>query len=156
MGNDSIASIKSNKVLLSAFGPKFCRLLQDEIIRLNYPFEVVQAIHDFSLSGACNFNSIHAKALLMAANDFNIIGIKVQAGLHLVEPINIANAHEMYNLSLELCVHTRSNTKQFILENFEELGQNDDFLKNCKTDWMSEFIKEDTLNACEEMSSKSF
>ena len=150
MGNDSPAEINSSNVLLSALGPEFQGLLHDTIIQLDYPLEVVQGIHDFSLSGVCNFNLIHLQDLMLAANEFNIIGIKVQAGLHLAASISIGNAHDMFSLSEDLCAHARSKAKEFILDNFEELGQNDDFIKNCKPVWMSEFIKEDTLNASEE------
>ena len=148
MGNDSTAELKSSKVLLAALGPKFKRLLNDTMVKLDFPFEVVQVIHDFSLSGVCNLTNL--QAILLAANELNIIGIKVQAGLHLVAATNIENALEMLNLSEELCAHTRRKVKEFILNNFEELGDNHDFIRNCKPAWMSDFIKEDTLNTSEE------
>ena len=115
MGNDSTSEIQTSKMLLAGLGPKFERLLKDAIIRLNYPFEVVQAIHDFSLSGECNFKLINLQALLLAAKEFNIIGIKAQAGQYLAAATNIWNVLEMYNLSKDLCVHTRSKIKEFIL-----------------------------------------
>ena len=152
MGNDSPSKIHTSKVLMAGLGPKFCQLLQHSNIQLDYPLEVVQAIHDFTLSGVCNFTLINLRALLLAAKEFNIIGIRSQAAQYLVTSTNICNAHEFYHLSMEqlLCTHTRNKIKQFILENFEELGKNDDFLQTCKPTWMKEFIKDETLNASEE------
>ena len=152
MGNDSPSKIQSSKLLLAGLGPKFRQMLQHSNIQLDYPLEVVQTIQDFTQSGVCNFNLINLRALLLAAKEFNIIGIRTQATHYLVASTNICNAHESYQLSMEklLCTHTRNKIKQFILENFEELGQKEDFLQNCKSIWMKEFIKDETLNASEE------
>ena len=151
MGTDGFSQIPTSKVLLSRLGPKFDQLLQQKIIKLDYPFEVIQAIHNFTLSGVCNFNSINLRSLLSFAKQFNIIGIKAQAGSYLVEATNIGNVLQMYQISQDLlCAHTTRKTKEFILENFEELGENENFLNCCNPLWMSEFIKDETLNASEE------
>ena len=151
MGNDNPSEIHTSKVLLNGLGPKFRKLLQDATIKLDHPFGIVQAIHDFTLSGVCKFGEINMRGLLMAAKEFNIIGIRAQGGHYLVASTNLQNAHEMYPVALELlCPHTSQKIKELILENFEELGQNEDFLQNCKPAWMKDFIKDEYLNASEE------
>ena len=150
MGNDSPSKIETSKILLAGLGPKFEELLQASVVKLDYPFEAVQAIHDFTLSGFCNFDSTNLRSLVSAASEFNIVGIKAQAGPYLVASVNIGNVHELYQLSELLCIHTTQKTREFILDHFEELGRNENFLKICKPNWMRSFIKEDTLNSSEE------
>ena len=150
MGNDSPSEIHTSKILLLGLGPKFRKMLQDATIKLDFPLDIVQAIHDYTLTGVCRFDLINLRGLLMAAKELNIIGIKAQAGHYLVSSTNTDNVHDLYHLSLELlCPHTSQKTKEFILENFEELGQNEDFLQNCKPTWMRDFIKDENLNASE-------
>ena len=151
MGNDSPSEIHTSKILLSGLGPKFEQLLDQTTVKLDYPTEVVQAIHDFTLSGVCNFDSVNLRSLLSAAKEFNIIGIKAQAGQYLIAATHNRNVQELYKLSQELlCTHTTRRIKEFILEHFEELGQNEHFLKLCNPIWMKAFIKDETLNASEE------
>ena len=49
-----------------------------------------------------------------------------------------------------LCAHVAGKTNEFVLENFEEMGQNDNFLKNCSPIWMQDLIKDETMNVNEE------
>ena len=150
MGNDSPSEIHTSKILLYGLGPKFRKMLQDATIKLDYPLHIVQAIHDYTLTGVCKFDLINLRGLLMAAKEFNIIGIRAQGGHYLVASTHTDNVHDLYHLSLELlCPHTSHKTKDFILEKFEELGQKDDFLQNCKPTWMRDFIKDENLNASE-------
>ena len=151
MSNDSNSEILTSRILLAALGPKFVPQLERKKIQLPYPLEVVKAIHHFTLTGVCKFDLMNLQGLLLAAKKFDIIGIKVQAAKYLVESLQISNALEHYHLSLQfLCTHTKNQTMEFILENFEELGQNEEFLKSCKPIWMRKFIEEETLNASEE------
>ena len=152
MGTDGSSEIPTSKVLLSGLGPKFDQLLHQKIILLDFPFEVIQAIHKFTLFGECNIDSIHMlRSLLSVADQFSIIGIKAQAAQYLVKATNIGNVLQMYQISQDLlCTHITRKTKEFILENFEELGQNENFLNLCNPFWMSEFIQDETLNASEE------
>ena len=150
MGNDSPSEIHTSKILLYGLGPKCRKMLQDAPIKLDYPLHIVQAIHDYTLTGVCKFDLINLRGLLMAAKEFNIIGIRAQGGHYLVASTHTDNVHDLYHLSLELlCPHTSHKTKDFILEKFEELGQKDDFLQNCKPTWMRDFIKDENLNASE-------
>ena len=151
LGNDSLNEIKSSKVILAGLGKKFEKLLQHSTVKLDYRCDVVQAIHNFALDGVCNFNSVDFTSLLTAAKELNIIGIKTQAVQHVLTTLSIANALEWHQLSIKLfCVHTQGKTKEFLLNNFEDVGQNENFLKACKPSWMIELIKDENLNATEE------
>ena len=151
MGNDSSSKIQTSKVLLAQLGQDVEQLLKHSEVKLNYPFSVVKTIHKFTLTGECIFEPTNLESLLTAAKEFNLVGIQVQAGQHLIKSIDTGNAHKMHKMStVLLCPHIAEQTTGFILENFEELGLSDNFLKNCSPIWMQELIKDETLNVSEE------
>ena len=81
MGNDSLQTIETCKILLASLGTKFEALLGQPTIHLNYPFSTVQVLHEFSLSGECNCDETNFEPLLKLAKKFNIKGIQLFGGL---------------------------------------------------------------------------
>ena len=153
LGNDSTLRIQSSKVLLAQLGEKFEQLLEKPVVKLNYPFLVVKTLHEFTLTGACIIDSTNLQSLLTAANEFNLVGIKLHAAQHLINLMDTKNIHQLSTALLcskLLCAHVAEKTNEFVLENFEEMGQNDNFLKNCSPIWMQDLIKDETLNVNEE------
>jgi hypothetical protein len=151
MGNDSLQTIETCKILLASLGTKFEALLGQPTIHLNYPFSTVQVLHEFSLSGECNCDETNFEPLLKLAKKFNIKGIQLFGGLFLRSQVNAENAARMYQLSKELlCCHDQNQIQKFILANFEDLGQNESFLTSCTAKMMEEFIQHDELDASEE------
>ena len=150
-GNDSLQTIQTCKVLLLSLGPNIKPLLEKSSVNLDYPFSVVKILHEFSLDGDFHCEPTNIEPLLRAAKEFNMDGIKHFGGAYLLSLISTENAHEIYRLSQELlCHHLTSQAKTFILDHFEKISKNDEFLKQCSPDWMKEFIKSDELNADEE------
>ena len=151
MGNDSSQTIKTCKIVIASLGSKFESLLGKSVILLDYPISVVKILHEFTLTGKCNCNASNIELLLKVAKEFNISGIKMIGGQFLVSLINLNNVHEIYQIANKyLCRHYNNQIKAFILNNFEDLGTKESFLKSCSPQWMEEFVKHEGLNATEE------
>jgi hypothetical protein len=151
LGNDSSQTIKTCKILIASLGSKFESLLGKPVITLDYPFSIVKILHEFTLTGECNCDASNIELLLKAAKEFNISGIKMFVGQYLVSSTDLNNVHKIYQITNEhLCCHYNNRIKTFILDNFEELGKKESFLKSCSPKWMEEFVRHEGLNASEE------
>jgi len=150
IANDK-SEFKTCKILFSTLGPNIANRLDRKTIKLNCSLSVVQILHTFTLNGEFNCDSTTLEPLLRVAKDYDMPGIKLFGGLHLMTLINGSNVIEMLQLSNELlCPHFVSQIKSYILDNFEELGKQRQFLGTCSPMWMEEFVKNEMLNASEE------
>ena len=139
------------KILLATLGPKIAKLLQKSTVRLNCSLSVIQTLHTFTLNGEFKCDSTTLEPLLRAAKHYNMSGIKLFGGLFMMTLINGSNVIEMLQLSSKLlCPHFENQIKSYILDNFEELGKQESFLRTCTPMWMEEFVKNELLNASEE------
>jgi len=150
IANDK-SEFQTCKILLSTLGPKIANQLGRKTIKLDCPLSVVQTLHTFTLNGEFNCNSTTLEPLLRIAKDYDMSGIKLFGGLFLMTLINPSNVIKMLQLSNELlCPHFVGQIKTYILDNFEELGKQENFLNACSPMWMEEFVKNEMLNASEE------
>jgi hypothetical protein len=150
-GNDQSKAIRTCKILLQSLGPKFESLLDKDEVQLDYPFPVVDCLHKFVLTGQLHCQEKDLKALLRAANEFDLAGIKKFGGERLMSFISSETVNRIYQLSKELlCPHHTDMVEEAILNNFQDYGRNETFLKESTPQLMKELLKSSSLNACEE------
>jgi hypothetical protein len=87
-GNDQSKAIRTCKILLQSLGPKFESLLDKDEVQLDYPFPVVDCLHKFVLTGQLHCQEKDLKALLRAANEFDLADIKKFGGERLMSFIS--------------------------------------------------------------------
>jgi hypothetical protein len=150
-GNDQSEAIRTCKILLQSLGPKFEALLDQDEIGLDYPFPVVDCLHKFVLTGQLQCQEKDLEALLRAADEFDLEGIKKLGGDLLMSLISSKTVNRIYQLSKELlCQHHTEMVEKAILLNFQDYGRNETFLEESTPQLMKELVKNNELNACEE------